>query len=118
MAKYKMIVFTGPVAGKEDAYNDWYNNVHLRDVVAIPGFVSAQRFKLESTMIGAMPNSYLAIYEIETDDPAETMRQLGARSGTDAMIMSDAIDLGANNVAIFAPCSPVVLAPAATAETA
>ena len=112
MANYKLIVFTDPVPGKEDEYNDWYNNVHLRDVVAVPGFVSAQRFKLEAAIIGELPNRYLAIYEMETDgDPAKLMELVGQRSGTEAMIVSDAIDLNANNVGIFKPCSEVVRAP-------
>jgi hypothetical protein len=34
------------------------------------------------------------------------------------MIIFDAIDLGADNVGIFAPCSPAVMAPTVTVETA
>ena len=46
MAKYKFIVFSKPVAGKEEEYNDWYQNRHLGEVVQTPGFVAAQRFSL------------------------------------------------------------------------
>ena len=29
MAKHVFVVLTNPLEGKEDAYNDWYTNVHL-----------------------------------------------------------------------------------------
>jgi len=117
MAKYKLIVFTDAVAGKEDEYNRWYNDVHLADVVAVPGFISAQRFKLESAVIGGFSNRYLAIYEMETDDPAKLMGLVGSRSNTEQMMISDAIDLTTNNVGIFSVCSDLVMAPAATTRT-
>ena len=41
---YDFLVFSGAAAGHEDEYNKWYNEQHALDVVAVPGFVSAQRF--------------------------------------------------------------------------
>ena len=41
---YYFFVFSNPVAGHEDEYNKWYNEQHAPDVVAVPGFVTAQRF--------------------------------------------------------------------------
>ena len=41
---YYFFVFSNPVAGHEDEYNRWYDQQHAPDVVAIPGFVSAQSF--------------------------------------------------------------------------
>ena len=41
---YYFFVFSNPVAGHEDEYNNWYNEQHAPDVVFIPGFVTAQRF--------------------------------------------------------------------------
>ena len=32
MAQHALFVFTDPVEGKEEEYNDWYNNVHLAEV--------------------------------------------------------------------------------------
>jgi hypothetical protein len=46
MAKHVFVVFTNPVEGKEATYNDWCDNRHLPDVLDVPGFVSAQRFRL------------------------------------------------------------------------
>ena len=38
MGNYTMVVFTSPVEGREDDYNDWYDNQHLGDVIAAAGF--------------------------------------------------------------------------------
>ncbi len=114
MARYKLIVFTDAVAGKEEEYNRWYNDVHLAEVVAVPGFVSAQRFKLESAVIGGFSNRYCAIYDMDTDEPAKVVELLGSRAGSGLMTMSGAIDLTTNNLGIFSVCSELVMAPAAT----
>ncbi len=41
-----LVVLSGPVSSeRDDAYNDWYTNVHLSDVLAVPGYVRATRYK-------------------------------------------------------------------------
>lgn len=71
MSRYKLIVLSDPVEGGEDEYNDWYSNQHLQDIVALDGFVTAQRFKLLDPGpdgIGVVPPArYLAVYEIDGD---------------------------------------------------
>ena len=113
MAKYTFIVLTNPVEGKESEYNDWYDRQHIPDVLNVPGFVSAQRFRLADTQMsrdGDRAHKYLAIYEIETDDLAGTLKELRARGGTAEIVPSDAIDM--KNVAsyIFSPVAEKVLA--------
>lgn len=61
-----MVVQSRPVAGREDEYNAWYDDVHLPEVLTVSGFVSAQRYVTASTD-GAEPYPYLAVYEIEGD---------------------------------------------------
>lgn len=92
MARYAYTVFSHAVAGKEDEYNRWYSGQHLDDVLRVPGFVSAQRFKL-ALEDAAAPAQYLAIYEVETDDPQQALADLSARAGTPAMPISPALDL-------------------------
>ena len=110
MANYKLVVFSDAAPGREDDYNDWYNNRHLQDVVAVPGFVSAQRFKLNKQMIGQFATRYMAIYEIEADDVEAAMAAIGARAGTDQMVVSDAIDMGSTTAGFFEVCSERVFA--------
>ena len=75
-----LIVQTGPVEGCEDDYNRWYENVHIPEVLDLPGFVAAQRFKLSGVQRGSetLPhNNYLVIYEL-TIDPGEALERITA----------------------------------------
>ena len=88
---YTFVVLTNAVEGREDEYNEWYDDVHLDDVLAVPGFVAAQRFtRVDPT--GENPFGHLALYEIETDDIEATMQRLTDVAGTDAMFLSEAMD--------------------------
>jgi hypothetical protein len=95
MASHRLFVFTQPVEGKDAEYNDWYDKIHLKEVLEIEGFVAAQRFALaEGPVDGeapAAPAPYVAIYEIEAESMEQAMANLGAAAGT--MNMSDALDL-------------------------
>lgn len=93
MDRHLLVVLTKPVEGKEDEYNEWYSSTHLDDVLAIDGFVSAQRFALtELPRPQQAPYRYLAIYEIE-GDPEKARRALReATRGEDSMELSDALD--------------------------
>lgn len=95
MATHRLIVFTQPTEGKEAEYNRWYDEVHLRDVLEVDGFVGAQRFALADAQIGDVsgktPGRYLAIYEIEADSLEAALEKLN--SGSDTMEMSDALDM-------------------------
>ena len=53
---------------KEKEYNDWYDNIHLPDVLETPGFIGATRYENTAPQEGEA--KFLAIYEIETDDIA------------------------------------------------
>lgn len=68
MERHFMLVLTNPVEGREDEYNDWYNQTHLGEVLGVEGFVAAQRFEINALSEGG-PFKYLAIYEIEAEDP-------------------------------------------------
>ena len=55
------------------------------EVLAIPGFTGARRFKLPQT------GDYLAIYEIDADDLAGPAAELRARSAAGRMHASDVL---------------------------
>jgi hypothetical protein len=64
MAKAILYVETRPASAEEAAdYHQWYNEVHIPEILATPGFVSARRFE---PMDEGGP--FVAIYEIEADD--------------------------------------------------
>ncbi|MDA3644252.1 hypothetical protein LZ318_31435 [Saccharopolyspora indica] len=92
MPRYTYVVLTNPVEGKEDEFNDWYTNTHVHDAVRVPGFVSAQRFKLAGAQRSeSRPWGYLAIYELETDDLQASVDELAKRYNTPDMVISEAL---------------------------
>jgi hypothetical protein len=56
---------------KEKKFSDWYNNIHLPDILEIPGFMHAAFY--ENTNPSEGQGKFLATYEIETDDLAQTL---------------------------------------------
>ncbi len=90
-----MLAFTNPVPGREAEFVEWYDGRHLQDLLALPGFVSAQRFALtDATGLGKTPEwCSLALYELDTDDPDGLMAEVRARLGTETMPVSDALDV-------------------------
>lgn len=100
MAKtYKFLVLSNPVEGREDEYNTWYDNTHLADVLKVDGFVAAQRFSAVPMEGADQPYRYMAIYEIEANDPHAVLAALNGRAGTPDMVLSDA--LGSDVLAIL-----------------
>jgi hypothetical protein len=112
MAKYTFVVMTNSTAGKDAEFNEWYNKQHIPDVLNVPGFVCAQRFKLADAQMSrdTGKHKYLALYEIETDDLPGVLKEMRARGGTDDMIMSDAIDIKDVGAFIFTPVAEKVTA--------
>lgn len=72
-----LLVMSDATPGDDDAYNAWYDDVHLVDVLNVPGFVAARRFAAVPSVHGELPPApYLAIYEIDADDLDEVQRAL------------------------------------------
>ena len=106
MATAVLLVLTNPVAGQEKEYNEWYDNIHLREVCALPGFTGARRYRLAS---GESPQKYLALYDIAADNPqqalagltqAEMVEYLRA-AGAGTFNMSPALDMKTVSMALF-----------------
>jgi hypothetical protein len=112
MRQYKFLVFTRPVAGREKDYDEWYQNIHLHDLVSVPGFKSARRFRWARTHqkpADADEPQHLAIYEIETDDIDAVIAAMRTLRGK--VSMSDAIDLPASSSMFYEEYGPIVTSP-------
>lgn len=96
MGKYVMVVQSQAKDGRDDEYNDWYGTVHIKDICAVPGVKSGRRFKSTPVAMGAPGLKYLAIYEIEADDPMAVMAEMGKRASEGKMQTSDALDAPAS----------------------
>jgi hypothetical protein len=106
MQKHVMLVYSDPTPGREDEYNAWYNDVHLKEVLATEGFVRAQRFKVSDIMPGVTDHKYVAIYEIEADDLEGAMAAL--KSGIPGMTMSDAFNMKTSRTVLASAVSDLV----------
>lgn len=90
MSAHTYVVFSNPAEGRDDEYNRWYNDVHLDEVLQVPGFVSATRHRIEP-QDGAEPEyGYVALYQIESD-PEPALAELMRRAGSGELQMSDAL---------------------------
>src|ERR1700737_2067478 len=98
------VVFSNPVDGREDEYNDWYDNVHLADVLAVDGVVSAQRFKY-GDITGPAPYQYLAVYEWDVDDVATARSALDKAREAGRLVVSNALDGKTVGAWFFEPLS-------------
>ena len=57
---------------KEKEFNAWYNDIHLPDVIETPGYIGCTRYQIKEFKKGR--GSYLALYELATDDIDSTIR--------------------------------------------
>ena len=92
MATHRLVVFSNAVPGKDAEFSDWYDKVHLKEVLEVKGIRAAQRFEVGETQImegTPPPGRYLAIYEIE-GDLKEATNALAAGAG--GFNMTDTMD--------------------------
>jgi len=61
--------FCDPARQKE--FSDWYDNIHLGDILKTPGFLAGRRYEAREFRDGR--GTYLTTYDIETDDIDRTM---------------------------------------------
>lgn len=103
------VVLSNPVRGQEQAFEDWYAGRHLADVVAVEGFTSARLYKLaEPGAEGAPPQRYMAIYNMDTDDPAGLVDELRVLVETGKMAMSEAFSEELLATHRYTPITPMV----------
>ena len=91
---YYLLVFSNPVAGMEDEYNKWYSQQHQKDVVSVPGFMTAQRFVLSDVQLRdskPLPK-YLIMYKIVTDDLPSVYAEVTRRLQTGVTVISPSFD--------------------------
>jgi hypothetical protein len=101
MSRHYLLALTNAVRGQEAEFNRWYDEQHLTDVLEIPGVVGAQRLQVLDAFRGPLSWNYLTLYELDTDDPAGLMQELGSRVGTELMPMTAAMDASTAGAAIL-----------------
>ena len=101
MATFFYVVLTKATPGKEAEFHEWYDAQHLPDCVNVPGVKAAKRYRLlhavgANAAVEDFELDSLALYEMETDDPVAVAKELSARAGTPAMVMTDAVNRAAS----------------------
>lgn len=101
MGKFLMVVTSAAKEGRDDEYNAWYDSTHLADICSIPGVVSGRRYDAIPATPNPQPAPYLAIYEIETDDPASVLGEMMRRSESGQFTLSDALDAASAQIWMY-----------------
>ena len=102
------LVFSNPVdESRDQAFNDWYDAVHLPEVLSTPGMVSAQRYKVRETefsRLTGMPSTHkdLIVYEMN-DDPDAVMKRISEAHASGALHMHDSLDLTSVSMSYWSP---------------
>lgn len=92
--RHLYFVFADPVDGQEEAFNDWYQNVHIPEVLQVPGFVACQRYRVSGEQrtadIPPPQHRYVAVYQVE-GDPRTVLDALNAAMAAGRVNRSDLI---------------------------
>lgn len=75
-ARVLLIVRSNVVPAREAEYNRWYNEIHLREMLKVPGILSARRY----VALFDEPK-YAAVYEVESEDVLQTEAYLDVPEG-------------------------------------
>ena len=100
------VVFSNPAAGREEEFNQWYDNVHIPELLAVPGMLSATRYALHEAGIyhvrgGVVPeHKYMCVYELE-GDVDKVMGRIQERVASGEIHMSDSLDLSTSRLSFW-----------------
>lgn len=89
MSSGVLIVLADAVAGRESEFNDWYDRVHLPEILELSSFVGARRYRLNPRPEVTLSHGFLTIYEVT--DTLQAAREL-ATAVDETISKSDALD--------------------------
>ncbi len=92
---YLYMVFDNPVEGQDAEFNRWYDEEHVKDMAAVPGFFSGRRYVLAEDQIagvGPAKPKYMVIYHFRTDAPADIKAEIARREASGEIKFSPALD--------------------------
>jgi len=100
--RHIVIVMSNPVEGKENEYNDWYENTHVDEVLQVQGIATGQRFRVNDA--DANGQRYAAVYEIDDDDLDLIMKRVAQAAPN--WVKSDAFDTSTGKMLLLSPIGP------------
>jgi hypothetical protein len=95
VARFFFVVFTNPVEGREDEFQQWYDHTHIADVRRVEGVTSGLRLRPAAAMDDATPCPWqsMAMYEIEAPTAQAARDAMGRAAEAGAMPLSPALEL-------------------------
>jgi hypothetical protein len=107
-----MIVLSNPIEGEDDRFNTWYDEVHVPEVLDVPGVIAAQRYDLAELKIPDDPDlpaqlpppthRYLVIYELDRA-PEDVMAGFLDRVMSGKLSLGETLDLTTVSMTGWAP---------------
>jgi hypothetical protein len=93
------LAFANPASTQaEGEFNRWYDEVHVPDVLGIPGIVAATRYRQSpfqrQPYHGRHSYRYLAVYELDTEHLQDTLDDFEKLSKSGKVALTHAIDEG------------------------
>ncbi|MDT5360118.1 MAG: hypothetical protein QOC69_1880, partial [Mycobacterium sp.] len=102
MAENRFVVLSNPIEGEDDTFNKWYDEVHVPEVLDVPGVVAAQRYDLSELKVPDDPDlpaqlpppthRYLVIYELDRE-PDAVMANFLERVMSGKLSLGETLDL-------------------------
>lgn len=105
MAKFKVLILTEPTAGNEAEYNDYYEDLHLDEVLSTTDLLTAQRFRLAACAGEAPPLEYLALYDAEAESAEAVIGNLNETRSRRQQ--SDSLNYATGRVWVFEEIGPL-----------
>lgn len=92
MKDYQLVVLLNAVEGTDDDFNAWYDGKHVPDLLAVDGFVGATRYQRADLPPAAGQRTYMAVYDIRTDNLESVMAEMTSRVRSGVIDVSPTID--------------------------
>lgn len=100
--RFTMIALTNAKPGGDAEFVEWYERIHLDQVLDVPGVVTAQLGQVADIAAAGTPQyRYAGIYTIEAEDPAPVFEEMMRRYASGEMTACPAMDAVSYN-GIFA----------------
>jgi hypothetical protein len=113
-----LLVFTNSTEGREDEFHKWYDEVHIPDVLRVPGVLSAQRHvispveieEIEGAPNPAPPAHRFMVAYLLSRNGNEVMQEFSARVMSGEMPLSDVMDFATIALSVWKPIGERVVA--------
>lgn len=112
MSGNRFVVLSNPIEGQDDTFNKWYDEVHVSEVLAVPGVVAAQRYdiaELDVPDVEDLPaqlppptHRYMVIYELDRE-PQAVMAQFLDHVMSGKMTLHETLDLSTVSLTGWTP---------------